>query len=176
MHPTASFQYCPSCGSPDSPQAGHPFRCGECGFVLYVNTTCATAAFLERPDGTVLFIRRAKDPAKGMLAIPGGFIDPGETAEFGLRREFQEEVGLAVGDIEYLCSHPNVYNYRGISYQVLDFFFTATSAPDAEPQSLDGVASFEWLMPEEVDADEIAFPSMREAMVAFLEKRNAARI
>ena len=120
MHPTASFKYCPACGAPGSTTPPQPFRCSACAYTLYINTTCATAAFLQRPDGCVLFIRRAKEPAKGKLAIPGGFIDPGETAEFGLRREFMEEVGIAVEEIHYLGSFPNIYHYKGITYDVLD--------------------------------------------------------
>lgn len=48
-------------------------------------------------DGThVLLIERAKDPYKGMLAFPGGRVDPGEDLLTAAVRELDEEVGLTV--------------------------------------------------------------------------------
>jgi len=173
MHPSESFRFCPSCGHAREASRRQPLRCAACGYVFYFNATCATAAFLERPDGKVLFIRRAKDPARGMLAIPGGFVDEGETAEDGLRREFMEEVGLAVADLTFLCSAPNSYDYKGLTYPVLDFFFTARTSGEVEAQALDAVESICWLDPCGIDVGEIAFPSMVVAHTAYLAWRRS---
>ena len=54
-------------------------------------------------------MRRAKEPAKGTLDLPGGFVDMYETVEDGMRREIKEETGLDVTEIQYLFSSPNVY-------------------------------------------------------------------
>lgn len=130
---------------------------------------------MVRPDGKALFIRRAKDPAKDMLALPGGFIDEGETAEAGVRRECVEEVGFAPDGIDFLCSHPNSYHYKGITYPVLDFFYVARMQGHENPEALDGVASVHWLDPLTVDPDEIAFPSLRHALGVFRQRRDSAR-
>ncbi len=47
--------------------------------------------------GYVLLIRRKYEPFKGAYALPGGFIEVGETVESGCRRELKEETGLEVG-------------------------------------------------------------------------------
>ena len=44
----------------------------------------------------LLVCRRAKEPAKGTLDLPGGFIDMNETGEEGVSREVWEETGLKV--------------------------------------------------------------------------------
>ena len=176
MTPDQTFCYCPSCGGalPEG-RAATPLRCGSCGFTYYFNTTCATAALLVRSDGMALFIRREKDPAKGKLAMPGGFIDQGETAEEGVRREFTEEVGFAPQGIEFLCSRPNIYPYKGVKYPVLDFFFVAQATGEEVPQALDGVASVHWMDPLAIDPEEIAFPSMRYALEIYRQRRDPVR-
>ena len=49
---------------------------------------------IERRGGTIVLIRR-QNPPYGW-ALPGGFIDRGETCEDAARREMREEVGVDV--------------------------------------------------------------------------------
>lgn len=158
------FHHCPRCGVRQSAvPAGGVFDCAACGFRLFFNAACAVVAFIRDDAGRWLFIRRAKEPARGKLAPPGGFVDIGERAEEALRREVREEVGLELSDVRFLGSEVNQYFYRDVTYPVLDLCFTARAMDPHRAAALDDVDAFAWLPAGEVAEDELAFPSMRAA-------------
>ncbi|MBX9925230.1 MAG: NUDIX domain-containing protein [Hyphomicrobiaceae bacterium] len=47
-------------------------------------------------DGELLLVKRAKPPFVGAWSLPGGSIEPGETAEAAIVREIAEETRLAI--------------------------------------------------------------------------------
>src|SRR5258706_15962556 len=57
----------------------------------------------------LLLIRRKNVPFKGQYALPGGFIELGETTESAARRELQEETGVTAGSLRLIgvYSDPN---------------------------------------------------------------------
>jgi NAD+ diphosphatase len=169
-HPWEKFHHCPACGTAVPPPRAHPFRCPSCHFTYYFNTASAVAVFIEKPTGEVLFIRRAREPGLGKLALIGGFTDPQETAENACRREILEEVGLHLGPLTYLGSWPNLYHAGGFTVPVLDLFYTAPMLSDSLTLAPDEVSSALWLDPLQVDPAELAFPSMQHALLAYQEK------
>ena len=175
MIPREFFHHCPRCGAKQAAlPAGNSFKCAACGFLYYFNPAIAVAGFVFAADGRALFIRRAKEPAKGRLALPGGFVDFNETAEEALRRETREEVNLDLADLQFLCTRTNSYPYGGVTYPVLDLFFIARVVRAESVAALDGVESFEWTDPHAVALESIAFPSIRNALVLLRERRLTA--
>ena len=70
--------------------------CPECGAEVrrYKNPFPTVDIIIETPDGRILLIKR-KNPPHGW-ALPGGFIEYGESAEDAAIREAKEETGLSV--------------------------------------------------------------------------------
>jgi ADP-ribose pyrophosphatase YjhB (NUDIX family) len=57
----------------------------------------AVSGVLFDGNDRILLICRANPPSRGEWSLPGGVVNPGETLEEALKREIQEECGLAVG-------------------------------------------------------------------------------
>ncbi|WP_430243380.1 NUDIX domain-containing protein [Neorhizobium sp. DAR64861/K0K2] len=57
-----------------------------------------------RDDGRVLLCRRLKAPEAGYWNIVGGKVDKMEPSVDAARREAEEETGLSIGKVEFLCA------------------------------------------------------------------------
>lgn len=176
-HPLEKFRFCPVCGSSRFVENNFKSkRCGECGFVYYANPCSATAAFIVNDRQELLVVRRAKEPAKGTLDLPGGFCDMGETVEEGMRREIKEETGLEVTDIRYLFSSPNVYMYSGMGVHTLDMdFLVPVHGPLPAVKADDDAAEARWIPVSEVNPADFGLTSIRNAVVRFLAMRQACK-
>lgn len=171
MHPLEKFSYCPKCGSKHFDINTEKSRkCDNCGFEYYANPSAATAAFIFNDKGELLVARRAKEPAKGTLDLPGGFIDNNETAEQGIAREIKEETGMDVEKVSYLFSLPNIYIYSGMEVHTLDMFFVAYVCGDQEPKAADDAAELMWMATDDIHTEQFGLRSIRQALYEYFKK------
>jgi len=117
------FQHCPQCAEPSGLHTVKKFKCQKCGFKFYFNTAAAVGALITNDNDELLITVRGKEPAKGTWDLPGGFVDPGESAEEALKREIKEELNLDIQSADYFCSVPNTYEYGKIKYSTVDIAY-----------------------------------------------------
>jgi ADP-ribose pyrophosphatase YjhB (NUDIX family) len=89
------YAYCTFCGAPFSEHAGWPRTCANCENTSFRNPL-PVCVILVPIDGGVLAVRRAIPPGIGQLALPGGYINFGETWQEAGAREVFEETGLRI--------------------------------------------------------------------------------
>ncbi len=165
------FSYCPSCGAPKPDWDGTKrYSCQICDWEYFQNTASAVIGLLEY-EKKILFTVRNQDPGKGLLDLPGGFTDPGESAEEALRREIMEELGIQLGELEYLGSSPNIYPYKGTEYTSCDCIFLTNISEMPQSFEVEEISNILLLHPEDVPISEIPFASVRNAIALYIEKK-----
>lgn len=159
------FRFCTRCGAAsvriESPSC---HRCAACGFRHHLNPIAGVAALLTDAAGRLLLLRRAQEPGRGRLGLPGGFVDLGESAEEALRREIREEVGIEAPELAYFLTLPNEYPYQGLITPVLDLFYRGRLDTFTEARAVSEVQELVVLAPGEVDLAQMAFVSNAEAV------------
>jgi len=172
--PSAMFKHCPRCAAARQGEADAVrFVCDTCGFVYYYNVAVSSAVLILDGDGHALFIRRARDPGRNKLAMPGGFIDRGETAEAAAIREVREEAGVKLDRVEFFASFPNLYTYREVEYPIIDLFFVAR-VRGRTGRPLDDVTEVVWAPPGSLRDEDLAFPSHANALRFFASHAGAS--
>lgn len=167
-HPLHQFRYCPKCGAETFAENDEKSKvCRSCGFVYYFNPSAAVACFIRNAAGEWLVVRRGKEPARGTLDLPGGFVDLHETAEEAVAREVREETGLHLESCRYLCSLPNIYRYSGFDVHTLDLFYVGEVADFSGAVAADDAAEILFLRTEDMDPALFGLRSIRSAVEYF---------
>jgi NAD+ diphosphatase len=102
----ATHSHCPRCGAPTRvATAGHTRVCEVDGSEHYPRTDPAVIMAVVDDDDRLLLGRQAVWPENRFSTL-AGFVEPGESLEQAVRREVGEEVGVEIGDVDYLGSQP----------------------------------------------------------------------
>jgi ADP-ribose pyrophosphatase YjhB (NUDIX family) len=87
--------HCSYCGHPFEIDQAWPRLCAICGNISFVNPLPVSVVLLPVDDG-LLVVRRNIEPQIGQLALPGGYINRGESWQQAGARELLEETGIAL--------------------------------------------------------------------------------
>jgi mutator protein MutT len=170
-HPLKAFEFCPRCGSKQFNINDERSRhCTNCNLTYYANASASTAAIITNSKGEVLLTTRAFNPAKGMLDLPGGFVDMNETAEETIIRELKEELNINIQNPKYLFSLPNEYEFSGITVHTLDIFFKIEIDDNTIIKTDDDVASAQFYDLNNVNIENIGLQSIKTAIEKFRTK------
>lgn len=161
-YPSKVWKHCPYCGSTDILWDGtRCMQCANCKHRFYINAASAVVALIYNEAGELLFTRRKRDPVKGTLDLPGGFVDLGEKAEAAVIRETKEELNLDMLEVQYVGSMPNRYLFGGIVYFTLDLVFRCKPKTFATISVADDVSDYIFIDPKMIDLNEIGLESIR---------------
>lgn len=156
-----NYKYCPWCGKKLVKKDDY-FECTSCGKSVFLNSFPGAGALIIKNNKILLAIR-AKDPHKGKLDIPGGFLKCGELPEVGLKREIKEETSLDIKIIKLHGIYINHYEYQGIEYKALDLFYRV-KITKGTPKAQDDVAELKWYKIDKIPLGEICFKSNKKAL------------
>jgi ADP-ribose pyrophosphatase YjhB (NUDIX family) len=94
-------RFCSFCGTAYPEPLTYPRRCpaAACGVEVWANPIPVCVLLVPVREGDrvgLLLLRRGIEPRRGMLALPGGFLEEHETWQVGAARELREELDVVV--------------------------------------------------------------------------------
>ncbi|MEW2378791.1 NUDIX domain-containing protein [Micromonospora sp. NPDC047812] len=164
-----AYSHCSFCGAAYPAAAGWPRVCAACGGTVWRNPLPVAVAVLPvrtaRGLGVVV-VRRDIEPARGQLALPGGFIEYGEEWQEALVRELWEETGLRAdaADARLLAVHG-----APAGGTMMVFGELPERRADTLPPSAPTEEATEWLVLTE--PTELAFSTHTRVLADFLARR-----
>ena len=121
-------------------------KCPKCGYVLrrHRNPVPTVDIIIEIPDQGLILIQRARPPLG--WALPGGFVDYGESLEAAARREAREETSLEVLLLGQLHTYSDPQ--RDPRQHNITTVFVAQA--DGKPRAADDARSLAIFRPEDL--------------------------
>ena len=163
-----SHRYCGACGTPTRPAARErAMGCPECGLLAFPRLSPAVIMVVHRGPELLLAHGRAfPQPFYGPLA---GFVEVGETLEHAVRREVREEVGVEVGQVEYITSQPWPF-----PNSLMIGFFAEYAGGDIDVDP-DEIVDARWFAPDDIPRYPDGFVISARLVDAHLERVRTGR-
>jgi ADP-ribose pyrophosphatase YjhB (NUDIX family) len=164
--------HCSFCGTRWPEGAGWPRTCATCGETTWSNPLPVAVVLLpvSYPEGRtgVVLVRRDIEPFRGELALPGGFIETGESWREAAVRELQEETGLTApaDEVGLFDVHSSHNGFTLLVFGVLPPRAAATLPPSTPTEE-----ATEWLVATE--PTRLCFPTHTAVLADFLGGRPA---
>lgn len=153
-------RFCPACGLPVEArilEADHrPRLICEAGHVTWRNPRVVVGA-VPVSGGQLYLARRAIEPARDRWTYPGGFLEVGESAQEGARRETEEETWLRVeiGRLIGVYSRPHV--------AIITVVYEA-SVVGGRPEPAAETSEVRAFTPDQIPWEELAFSTVESAL------------
>ena len=123
---------------------------------IVIKVILMMADMVIRCKDEVLLIKRKNYPFAGHWALPGGFIDPGETPEQAAIRELEEETGLVVNKVNYVGEYKESYRDPRME-NAWSFAFTLTIPHKEALNPGDDASDARWVSINKLDEISLAF-------------------
>lgn len=135
------------------------------------------AAIVRHEDGRVLLHRLQRD---AFWALPGGGIEPGESAAQAITRELQEELNIVVALEDLAFVVENFFNYAGVAYHEIGLYLHARPLPgsllDVSAGPYEGVEGDQQLVFAWFDREQLAGLDLRPAFLRSALMRETAGV
>lgn len=152
------MEYCQHCGHKlEVRKKDAEWYCASCSQPMYANPIPTVDALLIDEDGKVLLGRRSREPYKGRLNLPGGFMDMGETMEEAIARELKEELGLSTSDygkLIYGGSRVDYHSEGGKKRQLVCIIMVGKMV-HKDFEANDEVDEFVWTLPSQLKPEDV---------------------
>lgn len=128
--------------------------------------------------GRLLFVAQQKGPFAGHWLLPGGGVEPGETAEAAIMREIFEETGLHMTDVRFTAVYEMRGTWSGGSYHIMMLGFRGAASGEIPPDFRgDGVGEVRWAFAHELPLHSTDLRILTDAgLAAFTDAEIAAAL
>lgn len=139
-----------------------PLDCTQCGNTTYLNPTVVGVVLLPVDEG-ILVIRRSDT---GKLALPGGYLEHGESWQEGIARELYEETGIRISSQEIALYDAKSTQNGSL---ILLFGLAAACTLAALPPFVANIETTEMVVLNE--AETLAFPLHTQVLNRFFSEK-----